>query len=258
MKKLMTALVALTVIVFATSCNNSTTKVLSPGTNEFTFTATMDTSINVKVPVTSQINLCSGGKSQFKKITNWKDSTVHLVKGQTITISNDEMNGKGWFYFPNGVGGTDQTGVTDNSGVSSSTSNAGSSFNWFPDWLKTLLAFLFWALVIGLLLWLVALLIREFLNWLNNPPVRRNITSEEHVEEGIATNPIQRPVPVIVSVRNETTVVNEPPVNNGNGPLFTITGGQGAMTIGNITIHTGGKHNEHAKADGGKSEEATK
>lgn len=216
MKKVFIAFMALTALLIITSCNNST-KVLQPGSSEFTFTATCDTSITVQVPITSSINLCSGGKSQYKKIVSYGDSTIHLKKNEKITLSNEYMNGEGWYYFPKGIVPTlpDSTTAT--------TSN--SSFNWMPDWLKEILAFLFWVVLILLALMLGAWLLRELWRLLNRPA--RNVTSEHNVvveDNQVVTNPVQRPTPPNPATVAEITALTGLVAAMGKGGGGTVNG----------------------------------
>ncbi|MDE2030888.1 MAG: hypothetical protein KGI58_01340 [Patescibacteria group bacterium] len=101
MKKLLFSLLAITAIFFV-GCSNTATEMQQPIAKNYTISSDCDTSILVKVPVQSAINLCAGGKSVYNKITGWKDSTIFLKSHHTITILADSLSAKGWYYYPAG------------------------------------------------------------------------------------------------------------------------------------------------------------
>ncbi len=240
----MFAFMAIAIVLAFASCN-SKTKVTTPVENNFTYTCTMDTCITVKVPVTAPIGLCSGGKSIYRKVKSYKDSVICLSKGQTITLSSDEMNSKGWYYFP--IGTTPvmpDNSDSDNSGINQSSSSH-SGFNWMPNWLSDIFQVLWPLALLAFILWLGYLL---FMAMRNNTPAatgagrRRNDppAGEEGSERWVA-NPVQ-PVSVennaSATAEANTTVVM--PENFGQKPMFVIKNtGAGSITVGNIHIGKG-------------------
>lgn len=241
MKKFLIAFTAL--VVFA-SCNNNETKVINPSKKDFTFTAELDTCINVKVPVKGQINLCSGGKSGFSKIIGYKDSSICLSKGGTIILTSDQMNAKGWYYFPN----TGFPTMPDNSGI---TSTSSSFTDGMPNWLLPLLGFLFSIALLALILWGLYELVMAIL--------RNASRNSQPATPGANQNPLQpnQPNRQMINTENSVTVLNEIPESSfGQQPLFIIkNSGAGTVTVGDIHIHIGdGDHNNEpvVKPDGEK------
>lgn len=251
MKKILTALVAILTISFLFSCNsnNTTAKVVTPVSHEFTFTASCDTAITVKVPVQSPIHMCSGGTSKYTKITGWKDTTIYLHKGQTITLSNEYMNGQGWYWFPAGVTPTMPAASSDDATATSTTkasSSDNSSFSWMPDWLQWSLEKLWQLALLALAAFIVFWLLRELYRAIQRNNTAAAAEGNQPPLAAVANpniaNPIQ-PIRQEVVVENNTTVVI-PESNNVQRPLFVIkNSGQGNVTTGDIHVHVGdGSH----------------
>lgn len=131
MKKL--TILAIVLVIVSVGCSTQQ----NPDRKDFTFHATCNSCVNVRIPILSPINLCSGGYSPYPKVVGWKDSMICVLKDEWLTIPNDSLTAGGWHHFQPGT-----RPIIGHSGFKS---------GWWPGWGNIFLLIL--AIAALLLLW---------------------------------------------------------------------------------------------------------
>jgi hypothetical protein len=199
--------------VIIASCNSLEGQ--KPIPTDFKYGTTCTSNKTVKVPVLHPINLCSGGKSRYQKVVNWKDSSIILTQYIDVTIPSDSLAKAGYHYFPKDVA------------VTQSVSSADSG--WFPSWLLDIFKYLFWLVLFLLGLWLIWQLINGLRR--NSLPWSTTATTKVSQVSPAATT-TSKTIEVI-----HVAMVGQPNDRRRDAPLFVISGANNK--IGNITINMG-------------------
>jgi len=191
----------LAIALVLASCSSTTEQ--TPVAKDFVVTVTTDTTITRKEPITAPRFSCDKRKLPQPKLVGMRDVTNPLSITKEVTIPADSLSAGGWYWFS-----PDET-----------PEKTGSTFSWFPGWLKSLLEVLFWIAVIAFALWLL---------WQILSALFRNLSA--------ASSPAVAPV----ATQPAATAPSVQPAANtaaaaGTSPLVVISGSHNH--IGDIIIN---------------------